>query len=523
MNALPTETSTIVIGGGTGGAACAGVLAEHGTEPVLLLEAGPDYGPLAEGRWPAELLDARYIPLSHDWGLDSGSTLPGRVLDFPRARVIGGCSAHNGCTAAVGAHADYDAWKAAGNEGWGSEDMAPLLDLVHQRFRVRTYSMDELTPIQAGFVEAGQSIGLPLKDDLDTLEAGVGIGPMAANIVDGVRWNSCFAFIDPVRSNPRLQIAGDVVVDRLIVERDVVEGVVAIRDEERVEVRAERVILCAGAFGTPAVLLRSGIGPAADAARVGIEVVADLPGVGENLLDHACVQMDFRGTGEFDASLTSLDWSPDEQSVARARSSLCDDGPYDIHVFMVAGANSGHPNLPPISVYGGAMKARSAGRVTLADSNPDSLPIVDPRYLTDPNGHDQAVLLEARGLMTAITRSHPLAELLGPPAAGNDRNLADSIVNYCHPAGACKLGPAEDPNAVVGLDGSVHGINGLYVADASIMPSITRGNINLPTAAIAARVACMLLDIEPERLRQADARQDHHVDHNATRSRAGAT
>ena len=102
MIALPAETETIVIGGGTAGGVCAGLLAEHGAESVLLLEAGPDYGPLSEGRWPAELLDARYVPLSHDWGLDSGSALPGRVLDFPRARVMGGCSAHNGCTAALG-------------------------------------------------------------------------------------------------------------------------------------------------------------------------------------------------------------------------------------------------------------------------------------------------------------------------------------------------------------------------------------------------------------------------------------
>ena len=444
MNDLPPETSTIVIGGGTGGAACAGLLAEHGTEPIPLLEAGPDHGPLADGRWPAELLDARYIPLSHDWGLDSGTAVPGRVLDFPRARVMGGCSAHNGCTAALGAHADYDAWEAAGNKGWGSKDVTPLLEMVRERFRVRTYSMNELTPIQAAFVNAGESVGLPFADDLDTLEAGVGIGPMAANIVNGVRWNSSFAFIDPVRSNSLLEIAGNVLVERLIVEGDVVKGVVAIKDGMRAEVRAARVILCAGAYGTPALLLRSGIGPAADATRLGIAVVADLPGVGENLLDHACVQIDFRGSSEFAASLTSRDWSPDEQSVARARSSRCDDGPYDIHVFMVAGANTGHPDLPPISIYGGAMKARSAGRVSLRDADPGSLPLVDPRYLTDADGHDQAVLLEARELMAEITRADGLTRLLGPAAPAPTGKLADSVVNYCHPVGTCKLGPPKE-------------------------------------------------------------------------------
>jgi choline dehydrogenase len=295
---------------------------------------------------------------------------------------------------------------------------------------------------------------------------------------------------------------------------------VAIKDGTRAEVRAARVIVCAGVYGTPALLLRSGIGPAADATRLGIAVVADLPGVGENLMDHVCVQMDFRGSSEFATSLTSRGWSPDEQCVARARSSRCDDGPYDIHVFMVAGANSGHPNLPPISMYGGAMKARSAGRVTLRDSNPESLPLVNPRYLTDPEGHDQAVLLEAGELMAEISREAGLAKLLGPLATGGE--LVDSVVNYCHPAGTCKLGPPDDPNAVVGPNGAVHGIDGLHVADASLMPSITRGNINLPTAAIAARVVCLLLGIEPARLRQGAEGQRRQADKD-THSHAVAT
>jgi choline dehydrogenase len=500
VSELPTETGTLVIGGGTGGAVCAGLLAEHGTDPVLLLEAGPDYGALADNRWPAELLDARSIPLSHDWGFDSGSALRDRVLDFPRARVIGGCSAHNGCTAALGARADYDEWAAAGNVGWGADEMAPLLEMVRARFRVRTYPMSELTPAQAAFVRAGQSVGLPYADDLDSLEAGVGVGPMAANVVDGTRWNSAFAFLDPVRDNQLLHIASDFLADRLIIEHGVVTGVIAVRDGVRSTVRAARVVLCAGAYGSPAILLRSGIGPAADLNRLGIPLIVDLPGVGANLLDHPCTQLDFRGSPAFSASLITDAWSPDEQSVARARSSRCDDGPYDIHIFVVAGANSGHPNLPPISIYGGAMKGTSAGKVTLSDQDPHSSPIIDPRYVSDRDGHDHAVLCEARELMAEITRVPDLATLLGPAANASTTDLSDTVVNYCHPAGTCKLGPSQDPQAVVGHDGSTHGVDGLHIADASIMPTITRGNINLPTAAIAARVACFALGITPAEL-----------------------
>lgn len=500
---LPVETDTLVIGGGTGGAVCAGLLAEHGTGSVLLLEAGPDYGPIQDGRWPADLLDARAIPLSHDWGLDSGSALGDRVLDFPRARVLGGCSAHNGCTAAVGARVDYDEWEAAGAPGWGARAMEPLLALVRERFRVCTYSVDELGPAQAAFIEAGQAVGLPFAEDLDTLEASVGIGPMAANIVDEIRWNSAFAFLDPARASGRLTIAGDCLVDRVIVRDGAAVGVIAYRAGTRYEVRASRVILCGGAYGTPAILLRSGIGPAADVRRLEIPVVADLPGVGANLLDHPCTQMDFAGSPEFAAAMRERAW-PDEQSVARARSSLCDDGPYDIHVFIVAGANSGHPNLPPISIYGGAMKARSRGRVTLRDSRPDSLPLIDPGYLSDPDHHDEIVLEEARELMSEMTDNPRLARMLGPasPARGA---IADTVVNYCHPAGTCRLGSPDDRDAVTSAKGAIHGIDGLYVADASVMPTITRGNINLPTAAIAARVVSLVLDIDPAGLARAAA------------------
>jgi choline dehydrogenase len=366
------ETHTLILGAGTAGATLAGLLAECSSDPVLLLDAGPDHGPFAGGRWPTDLLDARAIPLSHDWGLTSGDLYPHRVLDFPRARVVGGCSAHNGCTAAVGAHEDYDDWARRGSPGWDAAEMEPLLDLVRTRFRVRAFGDDELTATQAAFVAAGQEAGLPYATDLDRMEAGVGIGPMTANVVDGVRWNAAFAFLDPVRDVPHLRVLGGALADRLIVEGDRVVGAWVILDDLEQSVRAERVVLCGGAYGSPAILLRSGIGPADESRRVGLEPVVDLPGVGANLLDHPCVQLDFEGSAEFQASL--LDGGPDEQSVGRARSSLCDDGPYDIHVFIVAGANSGHPGLPPISLYGGAMRARSQGTVRLRDSRPDSCP-----------------------------------------------------------------------------------------------------------------------------------------------------
>lgn len=490
---LPQETGTIVIGGGTAGAAVAAVLARHSSEPVLLLEAGPDYGPRATGHWPADLLDARAIPPSHDWGLRNA----GSPLDLPRARVIGGCSAHNGCTASVGARADYDEWAAAGNPGWSAADVEPLLDWVRRRFRVRAYSTQELTPPQAAFIAAGIGAGLPPADDLDRLEAGPGIGPMTVNIFGGVRWNSSFAFLDPVRGQPGLRIVGDVLVSKLLISNGTVRGVEVRAGDAVHTIRARQVVVCAGAYHSPALLLRSGIGPAAMLSQLGLRPVIDLPGVGANLLDHACVELDFAGGDGFAEAMARLPWSPDEQSVGRARSSRCDAGPYDMHVFMVAGANSGHPGLPPISLYGGAMRARSQGRVRLRDADPASSPVVDHRYGTDPGGHDVAVLSEALDLLHTMAAAPELEKILGPRVASADRDPLERIVSYCHPAGTCKLGPDSDQDAVVGASGLVHGTANLYVADASIMPSITRGNINLPTAMIGARVAAGLAGLTP--------------------------
>ena len=493
---LPTEVDTIVVGAGTGGSAFAGMLATHSADPILLLEAGPDYGPHTGGAWPADVLDAKAIPLSHDWDLSTASP-DGTRLDLPRAKVLGGCSSHNGCTISRGAREDYDDWARRGNPGWDAATVEPLLDWAHDRFRVRRYRMDELTSAQAAFVTAGVRTGLPFADDLDDLDASVGIGPMPVNIVDGVRWNAAFAFLDPVRAAGHLTIAGRALVHRLLLDRARVAGVeVQCADGTTRSVRARRVVVAGGAYHSPALLQRSGIGPADRLAALGIDAVVDLPGVGANLLDHACVQLDFHGKDGLLDELARTPWNPDEQTVGRARSSRCDGGPYDIHVFLVAGANSGHPGLPPISLYGGAMRARSAGRVMIRDGRPDTAPLVEHRYGTDPDGHDRAVLTEALDVLHTITAEPDLAAVLGRPAHG-DRDSLARIASYCHPAGTCRMGPATDRGGVVDATGAVHGIEGLYVADASVMPSISRGNINLPTAMIGARIAAGLLGLTP--------------------------
>lgn len=497
MTSLPPRVGTVVVGGGTGGAALAGTLVRMSDESVLLLESGPDYGHRLDERWPADMLDARSIPLSHDYSLATSATTGEGVLDLPRARILGGCSAHNGCTASVGAAFEYDEWASAGNPGWSAEEVKPLLDWVRSQFRIRHYTMDELTPPQRAFVEAGVQAGLPFADDLDQLQAAEGIGPMPVNVVGGTRWNSAFAFLDEVRDRDNLTIVGDATVLRIEFEGDRAVGVHVSHGGGRQFIAADRVVVACGAYHSPALLLASGVGPATDLQALGIAPVIDLPGVGEHLLDHACVQLDYTGRDGLLDELAALDWNPDEQTVGRARSSRCDGGPYDIHVFMVAGANTGHPDLPPITLYGGAMRAKSEGKVTLNGQRDVQQPVIDHRYGTDPDGYDRQVLSEALDLLHRITEQPALTSVLGDFVPARAGDPLANIVNYCHPAGSCKMGPSDDPLAVVDRTGRVHGSQGLYVADASIMPSITRGNINLPTAMIGARVAAGLLNVAP--------------------------
>jgi choline dehydrogenase len=485
MTALPPVTGTLIVGGGTAGAVFAGLLAERSREPILLLESGPDYGPFGAGRWPADLLDATRVTRSHDWWYSTRSGYSSRVLDLPRARVLGGCSAHNGCTVAIGARKDYDDWVAAGNTGWGSSEVEPLFDLIRNRFRVRTYSLEELTPIQAAFVSAGQSRGMPLAFDLDRFEAGVGIGPMAANIVQGTRWNAAFAFLDPARNRPNLTVAGDILVNRVLIEHGRAVGVSVVIGGVTSIVKAERVVLCAGAFGSPAILLRSGIGAAEQSTRLGLKVESDLPGVGCNLLDHPCVKLNFAGTDEFVATVRSTRWHPDEQALGRARSPWCDGGPYDVHVYLSAGMVG--PQRPYIGLYGGAMLARSQGVLRLRDANPKALPVVDPGYLSDSVGSDRKVLEHATQILRAMAAHSGMARFLGDEVSQRG-DLSDTVVSYCHPCGTCKMGRDHDPEAVVDPLCRVYGVENLYVADASIMPTNIRANINLPTAMIAARV-----------------------------------
>jgi choline dehydrogenase len=494
---------TIVVGAGTAGAVVAGRLAAGSSGRTLLLEAGPDYGPAGSGRWPHDLLDAASVAQwSHDWGYTG--EFGGQVIYFSRARVVGGCSAHNAGAVVFGSRLDYDGWAAAGNPGWSARELVPLFASAWRQLRVRRVGLDELTPFQRICRDAIVANGIPAVEDFNDLDQNAGVAPFPVNIDGITRVNSAFGYVDPVRD--RLIVAGDAPVERVLIRGGRAAGV-AVRDGPRLaEIGASRVVLSAGAYGSPAILLRSGIGPAGELAAVGVRPVLDLPGVGRNLHDQPCAEVCYEGSGKLIEAMerhqAETGWRPDEQVIAKFPSAECRQG-FDLHIYPVGGYSKdaskwfwflGVACLTPLS----------RGSVRLTGPGLGDRLVIDHCYLSDPGGYDRARLAEGVERVREVAQVPQLRRLLGretrpgPQVSGRqaiEPFLDHAAVHYYPPAGSCKMGPASDPEAVVDSEGRVHGIDGLYVADASLMPTVISGNTNMPTAVIGERIARSLLGL----------------------------
>jgi choline dehydrogenase len=498
---FPAFADVVVVGAGSAGAAVAGVIAERSEQNVLLLEAGPDYGPRDGGRWPEELLDPAIMTYSHDWGY-SGA-VGGRIVRFPRARVVGGCSAINGAAAVHGSRNDYDAWAAAGNTGWDAESLAPLFRSVWERLGVVGVQRSELTPFQAACVDAIVANGIPAVRDLNDLDQDRGVAPFPTNTnPDGVRMNSAFGYVDPMRGRSAFTVIGNASVERVTIRAGRVDGVVVSDGADPVEIRADRVVLSAGAYGSPAILLRSGVGPAAELSAVGVSAVHQLAGVGANLHDQPTIQVDFAGTEKLTTAMRRFPHTGrrrEEQVIAKFPSDECTTG-FDLHVFPIGGPRD-DPDAAgrqaAFTLGAAVLRPKSRGSVRLTGPSSADPPWIDHRYLTDPEGSDLRRLVELVERARSIAAEPELAGLLGqetfpgPDVVGREaltRCIASTVVHYFHPAGSCKMGSADDPEAVVNADGAVHGVDGLYVADASIMPAVISGNTNIPTVVIGEKI-----------------------------------
>lgn len=496
---MADDVDAIVVGGGTAGSVVAARLVESGRR-VLLLEAGPDYGSFGGLGWPSDLLDASTIPTAHDWGFVSGDELPGRTIAYERARVIGGCSAHNGCTVSWGHRADYEGWAERGLDGWAADDLEPLFVEASLRMRVRRFRDEEITPLHRSFIDTGLALGLPEIDDLESLEGVPSVCAQPSNSPEGIRWNSAFAYLDPVRDWPGLQIRGGAHVRKIMLDGGRAVGVGYDWNDRALGAWADLVVIAAGTYGTPELLLRSGVGPAEELWNLGIDIVADVPGVGRNLHDHPAFELYFDPTEELTARTEAFAATgkavPDEQGFAKVASSRAVDGVFDLHLFPEVAMDR------RTAIFAACLTPRSRGALTLRSEDPDVAPRIDHAYLSDEDGYDLAVLTEGVELAREFAASDQMRPLLrrerepGSEATGGQalgEAIRAGVIHYWHPVGTCAMGPASDPNAVTDADGRVRGVEGLVVADASLMPATVRATTNLPTVVIGERIASSLV------------------------------
>lgn len=470
----------IVAGGGTAGCVMAARLSEDPDCSVLLLEAGPDYGPFADGGWPDDILDADAdADMTHDWGFEGSSAT--------RAKIIGGCSSHNECAVAWVPPGDHQSWAALGGHRWTFNEQRPFLERAQVLLETRTAPT---RPLEEAFLLAVEEVGLPVLQSLNGLAWGPGAAILPRNVVHGVRWNAAFAYLDAARDRPNLTILPNTTVDRLILSGTDARAVTGEHDGAAQTWSAGTVILCAGTYMTPAILQRSGIGPAPELRRLGLEPVVDLPGVGANLRDHPMIDISFRARERVNPTQTG-----DFQNVVlKAKSGLCSDEHWDTHVLLfVWRPDDGEPVQLILSV--GAVQSDSVGRIRLLSADPQVLPEIQQPFsaLSD---HDLSLLVEGTALARRLAKTRALELFFGEELESGALDdletwIRANVAGYWHPVGTCRMGPSED-GAVVDSRGRVHGTDGLLVADASIFPTTPRANTNLPTIGIAELIASTL-------------------------------
>lgn len=477
-----------MIGGGSAGAVVAARLAAAATD-VILVEAGPDHGSLDDGMWPPEILDATALATSHDWGYSSGPVEGRPSWTWERARILGGCSSHNGAIAAVGHRDDYDAW---GLPGWTTDELRPLFATVLATMRVRAYEPDEAGPFHARCLDAARSAGWNIASDLCDLDANESFGLETVNVVDGVRWNTAFAYLDPVRGSRHLTISDRTLVDRI---EETTGGVVihVMTDGASSTIGTDAVVLAAGVYSTPAILQRSGIGDPDRLRSVGVTPVVESRLVGTNLHDHPMVNASRELAPDLRRAIeeaTMRGFVPEEQTLGKACSSLATDGVFDLHLFPVCASTQTTLTGGRALVEVACMTPLSRGEVHITSTDPEAHPHIDHRYLTDPDDHDLTVLRDGLVMAEELLVQPALADVLvpGPARDLSAESIRRDVMPYYHPVGTTPMGP--DPaTSVCDPGGRVHGTERIVVGDVSLVPQVPRANTNIPAVVIGERIA----------------------------------
>ena len=535
MTRLAGDYDCIIVGAGTAGCILANRLSADTGRRVLLLEAG------GADRWiwyhiPAGYLFAIGNPRS-DWMFrtENEPGLNGRSLAYPRGKVIGGSSAINAMISMRGQAADYDGWRALGLPGWAWRDVLPLFKRIEDHFlgesehhgsgggfrveapRVSWRVLDAVR-------EAAVQLGVPAIDDFNCGD-NEGVSYFHVNQKLGSRWSAARGFLKPAQARGNLRVELNVQAERLIIEKRRACGVQFRRDGRIVEARTQgEVILAAGAIGSPQILSLSGIGRPEWLAPLGIDTILARHGVGANLQDHLQLRVIYKVSGVntlneayhsmWGRASIGLDYAlrrrgpltmaPSQLGIFLRSDPTQPRANIEFHVQPLSLDKFGDPlhRFPAITLSACNLRPSSRGSVRPRSVDPREPPLIAPNYLA--TAADRAVAADAirvtRRLMTqpAVQGFNPI-ELLPGPSVGDDTpslelaagNIGTTIF---HPVGTAKMGPSTDPEAVVDARLRVYGIEHLRVIDASVMPTITSGNTNTPTAMIAEKGALMILE-----------------------------
>jgi len=502
----------VVVGGGSAGVALAARLTEDPARHVLLVEAG-ETGPLDTD---ADLLsNINFALTARDWGMHAQVTRE-RALEYPQGKFLGGGSSVNGGLAFRGSPGDYDAWAAAGNPSWSWEHMLRWFrNLEHDLdygddgaihgasgpIPVVRWQRDELLPVQQAFGAAASAAGLPWVDDHNAPDS-TGIGPLPMNRDAGRRMSTALTYFTEARDRPNLTVWSRAQVHQVLLDGGRATGVLVERGDTLETVDAGEVILSAGAIHTPALLMRSGIGPAADLRALGIECIVDNAAVGAELTDHPGLFL-FLAPGRH---------APDTDATQFQLGARCSSASGGVdNDMLVSMMNFWDLTTSPdfqsflgvplvVVLTCGVHEPRSRGRVTLTSSDPREQPGIAFNLLDERA--DLERLVEGLRLTRAMATSGEMADFVDRTLVLSDADFDDQaaleqyarnfVAPWYHACATCRMGPSTDPTAVVDDQLRVHGIDGLRVADASVFRTIPRAPTNLTAIAVAEGAAEMI-------------------------------